>query len=80
MSCWLNKNEMVRVVTQEKPGGRSLRYGSDTSRRNARRPEFKSGMRCLVSVSATLRITNFAGTLAHLWVPSSLSRAPTTWS
>ena len=32
------------VVTQEKPGGSNRRYGSDTSRRNARSPELRSGI------------------------------------
>ena len=32
------------VVTQENPGGRSRRYGRATSRRNARSPEFRSGI------------------------------------
>ena len=36
---------MVIVVTQEKPAGSSRRYGSETSRRKARRPELRSGIR-----------------------------------
>ena len=71
---------MVIVVTHEKPAGSRRRYGSATSRRNARSPELRSGMRVLVSHSATLRMNHLAGTRAHLWVPSSVVRAPTTWS
>ena len=68
------------VVTQLKPGGSSRRYGSDTSRRNARSPEFRSGILVPDRELAILRMTHFAGTRAHLWVPSSVVRAPTTWS
>ncbi len=42
------------VVTQENPGGNSRRYGSDTSLRNARRPEFRSGIVVPASHSAKL--------------------------
>ncbi len=68
------------VVTQLNPGGSSRRYGSDTSRRKARNPEFRSGIGVAASELAILRMTHFAGTRAHLWVPSSVVRAPTTWS
>ena len=68
------------VVTQEKPGGSSRRYGSETSRRKARSPELRSGILVCASRSATLRITHFAGTRRNLCVPSSVVRAPTTWS
>ena len=49
-------------------------------RRNARRPEFRSGIEEFDSFSAIFRMTHFAGTRRNLWVPSSLVRAPTTWS
>ncbi len=78
--CWFDRNAIVIVVTQENPGGSSRRYGSDTSRRNARSPEFRSGILELVSRSATLRMNHLAGTRSILCVPSSLVRAPTTWS
>src|SRR5215468_3470616 len=41
---WLDRNDIVIVVTQLNPGGSRRRYGRETSRRNARRPEFRSGI------------------------------------
>jgi hypothetical protein len=38
-------NANVIVVTHENPGGNNRRYGNATSRRIARNPEFKSGIR-----------------------------------
>ena len=54
------------VVTQENPGGSSRRYGSATSRRNARIPEFRSGIRVPLSRSANLRMSHLAGTRSSL--------------
>src|SRR5260370_1194007 len=48
------------VVTQEKPGGSSRRYGSATDRRNARKPEFRSGICAFTSRSASLRTNHLA--------------------
>ena len=71
---------MVIVVTQENPGGSSRRYGAAAWRRKARSPELRSGMRVPVSRSASLRMNHLAGTRSSLWLPSSLVRAPMTWS
>ena len=68
------------VVTQENPGGSSRRYGSATSRRNARSPELRSGISELTRCSASLRMNHFAGTRSSLCLPASDVRAPTTWS
>jgi hypothetical protein len=68
----------VIVVTQLNPGGSSRRYGSETSRRNARSPEFRSRILVPDSASAILRIVHFAGTRRTLWLPCSVVRAPTT--
>src|SRR6266550_2603593 len=80
MACWLERNDIVIVVTHENPGGSNRRYGSDTSRRNARNPEFRSGIFVDDNVSASFRIKYLAGTRKILCVPCSLVRAPTTWS
>ena len=71
---------MVTVVTCEKPLGMRCRNCSSTSRRIARIPELRSGIFWSARNSAILRMVHFAGTRRNLTVPSSLSRAPTTWS
>ena len=71
---------MVRVVTHENPFGSSCTYCMATSRRNARRPEFRSLMSVSLRKLASLRMTHLAGVRNHLRVPSSVWRQPTMWS
>ena len=54
------------VVTQENLGGSSRRYGSETSRRNARRPELRSGIFIPVSRSGELADEPLGGHAEHL--------------
>ena len=76
---WARK-VIVIVVTHENPGGSWLMYCSATSRRKARSPELRSGIFVCARYDASLRMNHLAGTRNALCVPSSVVRAPTTWS
>ena len=68
------------VVTQREAGRQQAQVRQRHLAPERPQPGVEVGDRWLVSRSAILRMNHFAGTRRILCVPSSLVRAPTTWS